>query len=136
MTLKEARKTERARKHAIKIMKTIGLSENVISRFENGEVTLSNYGVVEMLSEKVKELIKESEKSGSLVYHAIYSKTNFGVLVNLLYVSAYENDWECELSSARTGSIVADCNNITYPECSEHGYISVAPYGEGLVRTA
>jgi hypothetical protein len=128
--LGEARKAGRGIKQAVKLMKTVNFPENIITRFEKGEVTLSNYGKLEMLSQAAKELVEKVEKDGYLVYHVIFQQNK----LYILYVSPCEEDWDYEIATAKNGFLLSACQNITYPEWSEHGMVEVKPFGEGVKR--
>lgn len=80
---------------------------------------------------KVKEF---EEKNNSLVYHVIHSHTQFGELLNLLYVSDDEEEWEMDNEDIEDGYAVAYVINLDAPDCSEFGSIAIRESGGGLLR--
>lgn len=127
------------KQEAIKRMKALRLHENAITEFDREDKL--NYsegnGILFWLSEEQKEIVREfEEKSGHLVYHAIYTNAEYGELFNLLFVGKSEEDWENDLILIYEGLAFSYVKNITDDWCSEYGTIAVKPMYGGVVRTA
>lgn len=123
---------------AVKRMKILKMLEQPIKEFkEEGVLNLSeNGGILYWLDEKQKKIVADFEKEfGGLVYHVIHSMTNFGEMLSLLYVSKYEEEWECDIEDLKEGMAVAYVVNLSMPDCSESGTIGVQPSIGGVRRT-
>ena len=123
---------------AIKRMKALGLYPAVIKEFEeDGRLNLAEYnGILFHLDYDEKEMIKIWEQEeNSLVYHVIKTKTSFGLLYSLLYVSDTEEEWEMENNDVKDLTPFVYVFNKTVPEYSEFGSITILPKNGGLVRT-
>lgn len=122
---------------AIKRMKALGLYPAVIKEFEeDGKLNLSEYnGILFHLNDDEKEMIKTWEQDECLVYHVIKSKTSFGLLYSLLYVSDTEEEWEMDFEDIKEYCPFVYVVNKTVPEYSEFGSITILPKNGGLVRT-
>ena len=71
----------------------------------------------------------------ALVYHVIHSYTSFGELLNLLYVSDDEEEWEYDNSDIDDGYVFSYVVNLSEPLFSEFGTIGVKNVSGGLIRT-
>ena len=82
--------------------------------------------------EKVKEF---EERTGYLVYHVIETITTFGKILDFLFVSKYEDDWEYELEDY-DGKFIAMsmANNLSDENCSDMGSIYIRPAIGGIER--
>lgn len=130
---------EKMKKEAVKRMKMLRILPQTIKEFETDDVVNESEGIGALywLNEDEKEMVKEFEKEfGGVVYHVIHSFTEFGELYALLYVSQYEEEWECDNESLKEGFPLAYVVNKSHPYCSEFGSIGVRPSIGGLVRTA
>lgn len=88
--------------------------------------------------EQYEKLIKEFEEKhqGSKVYFAMHTFTEFGELLNLLFVSQYEEDWEYEKEDLKQGIAFSYVYNLDDDICSEFGSIGIRGIIGGLVRVA
>ena len=127
------------RTEALKRMELLKLHENVIDDFK--ELSLLNQselgGILYWVEGEMEKKIREwEEKTGNLVYHVIHDYTEFGELLSLLYVSAYEDEWKMERDDLEDGYPLAYVMNLTDDWCSEYGSIGIRPQWGGVVRTA
>ena len=131
LTLQEKQKEE-----ALKRMKKLKLHPNVIKEFNSeGKLNKSVNGMLFWLEPEEQAVVdKFQEEYGTLVYHVIKSETTFGLLLNLLYVSKEEEEWEMDNEDLNEGYAVAYIENLTDPMCSEIGSIGIIPRFGGLVR--
>lgn len=82
---------------------------------------------------KLVELVTEEEEF--FPYFVIFSQTPEGAVLNILYVSKWERDWEAEremLSNHESYCYVYNLNDSMY---SEYATIKFAKFCGGLVRT-
>lgn len=138
--IKEMMKAE-----AIKRMEKMKIAPEVIELFKEKEevmVSVKELGMVHKLPlpDKFKKLIDEwQEDTGCVVYHAIYSNSEFGALLSVLYVSdcdeGWENEWEIDWEEINSGYPAAYVFNLTTPMFSEIGSIGIEEVNGGLVRT-
>lgn len=134
------------KQEAIKQLKMLDLNSNVLSDFVNDEVVyISEHqkimerdaGILFWANDEQMNYIREfEEKNGVLVYHAILTPFFFGECLSLLYVSKYEIEWEQERAALRRGRIPSYVYNISNPNNSEAGMISIKKASGGLIRTA
>lgn len=81
------------------------------------------------------------EDHNAVVYHATHEHTEFGELLDLLYVSQYCEEWDDdkdELKDLDNGEayVYAYVLNLTDPDCSELGSIGITRKNGGIIRTA
>ena len=76
------------------------------------------------------------EKSGGVVYHAIYEELEFGRCLDLFHVSPYKDEWEHERMKLKNGYSFVYVKNLDADWCSEYGTIQFQECGGGLIRTA
>ena len=124
--------------------KECGLNPKVATYFREGKVYYSYLtaggfmGSIDTINynPKYADVVRsfESQFPGSVVYHAIETKSYFGTMLSLLYVSSDEGDWEAERLDG--GDTIAYVYNVDDPDESEIGYIKVEGFGESgaLVR--
>lgn len=125
-----------AKKQAIKCLKALNLHPNVIREFKKGKLNYSLMGGLYWVDDELKEMIKEIETEKEiLVYHCIRSATNFGELIDCLYVSKYEEEWANDLEDIKSKQACSFCINLNDPLCSEFGVIGVKPIFGGVIRT-
>lgn len=80
-------------------------------------------------------MVQKFEKEhGGLVYNLIFNITNFGVLLTLLYVSPYEEEWEQDRVDINERTPLAYVYNMTVEELSEFGFVGVESVAGGLIR--
>lgn len=128
---------ERKKAEAIKRMKMLKLHDAVIEDFEvRGEVYLSEkIGFLYELDDEQRKRVADFEDIyNGLVYHVVRSHTNFGELLNFLYVSDHEDEWSYDRADLTQGYTVAYVANLSDELCSEVGFIKVCPNIGGLYR--
>lgn len=82
--------------------------------------------------EKVKEI---EEERNIYVYKCILSHTNFGDILDCLYISADEENWQFEREQLQNDGIVDSyCINLYDEYCSEFGCIEITGVNGGLAR--
>lgn len=79
---------------------------------------------------KVREFEKQT---GCLPFHATLSHTDFGDLLDVLYVPADSEDIEDFLEMSKAGLFISRCYNLT-EGFAESGTIRVIPVMGGLLR--
>ena len=129
---------------AVNRMRKLGLYNQVINEFKNDQVVEYSEptklgGILYWVSnnpEWEQEIMKFESEYNGLVYHVIHSYTEFGELLNLLYVSDYEDEWEMENDDIEDGYVFSYVVNLDNPMFSEFGTIGVREAAGGLIRTA
>lgn len=129
---------------AVVRLKMLGVHQNVIDDF-NGKgyhkgkrvINYSEKGILYWVEDdKWKEIISKFEKEyDALVYHVIYSHTNLGDMLSLLYVSDDEDEWGMDREAIAEGFSYAYVENLDDPFLSEIGSIGIEPVFGGVVRT-
>lgn len=126
----------------------VGLHPNALREFEGaGRVNYSegsftpwgSVGVLYWLDgspELESAAARFEEESGSLVYHALLSRTAIGRMLALLYVSRDEEEWGMDRADLAEGRACAYVCNLDDPQLSEYGGIAFEVAGGGIVRTA
>ena len=97
-------------------------------RFQH-EITYSNfdYGIVAM-PEHVRNLVTPFEKDNeALVYHVIESRSNFGIIYCLLFVSKNEEQWRSELIIDEKTEQIFVLSSMIFTEHSERSRIEMIP---------
>ena len=137
------------KKEAINRMKKLGLMKDVIKAFEKGGENSLYYSErinklmpavlywVDNKDDYVKRIKEFENKYKALVYHAILTHTEYGDLLDLLYVSNDEEEWEQDNEDITDGYVFIYSMNIVSPEWndnSEFGTIAVKPRMGGLER--
>lgn len=128
---------ERQAAEALKRMALLNLHPNAVKEFkEEGRLNYSFNAMLYWTSKSHKKVIHEfEEKYEAVVYHVILNHTEFGVLLTLLFVSKYEEEWERDCNDLGNGEVMAYVCNMTDPDMSEFGYVGVKPLMGGVVRT-
>lgn len=124
---------------AVARMKILKMHENAIKDFWHGVLNCSEYGgILYWLDEEKRKLVERFEqRTGGMVYHLIESVTTIGTMLTMLYVSKNESEWESDREEMTAdGYVVAYVENVTYPDCSELGWVVVKPQFGGVVRVA
>ena len=123
---------------AIKRMRALKLHRNTISDLKNGTVNISKQmGALYWADEEEQKIIAEFEKEhNALVYHAIYTPTEFGRCFSMLFVSQYTEEWEMDNKDIEEGYPIAMVINLDDEWCSDMGSIGVTPMFGGLIRNA
>lgn len=136
---------DKQKKEAIRRMKKLGLMDDVISLFSKedrlyySERQNKQYPAVLYWLDndpEYEQMVKDFEEvTGYLVYHVILTRTGFGKILDFLFVSTYEDDWEYEIERCQDGFYVtSQANNLTDESLSDMGSIVVRPAIGGLER--
>lgn len=131
----EAKKAE-----AVERMKKLGIFPQTIQQFErDGKISLSEppFGAFYWIEGEDLERVKEFEAThNALVFVGIRSYTEFGVMDCYLFVSDYEEEWPQDREGIKEQEVLAWVYNRDAPDCSEMGYVGIAPTpAAGLRRT-
>lgn len=131
---------ENKKAEAIKRMKALGIYSETIKQFmKDNLVSYSEppMGANYWLNEDQRKIVEGFEQEyNALVYFAIRSVTEFGVLDSFLYVSDHEEEWEMDNDDIKAGYVVAYVYNYDVPYFSEIGGIAVQERFGGLVRVS
>lgn len=125
---------------ALDIMDELGLSEEIIAaaresghipHFLNGKY----FGNTPLSEEAVKRITEYEQRTGSLVY-AVSSDYLYGYhFMSLLFVSKYEEDWLCDISSnGDVHRVYAYVYNLDYDELSETGSVFLESINGSIKR--
>lgn len=133
----------------LRILEGKGLMPEVRRDFENGRVMWSERvvipglganGILYHLDEnpKFEKIIRDFEAdTDSLVYHATHEVFEFGEVLDIFYVSKYEEEWLTQdREDLEDGYSLVFAANLTSDWLSEYGTIAFEARGGGLVRNA
>lgn len=81
--------------------------------------------------EKVKEYEKENQ---AFVYYCILNHTEFGDMLDMLYVSNNVDNWELEREELQEGLVNVFTSDLVNDYYSESGVISISGINGGIVR--
>lgn len=96
-------KKDKHKQEAMKRLKELDVAQVIMDYLEKDEVLVTRTGELYTLDDELTEDIKKFEENrGHFVYHVI----DMDGLVNFLFVSKYEEDWDYESSMIE--------NNIVY----------------------
>lgn len=113
-----------------------GMNKQIYKDYiESGELYYTDFnGIVRKLSNSLYEkVVKSICESHELVpYYVIMTQTSFGDLINILFVSKYEEDWRMERESG--GIVHCWVENLSEPMFSEYGSITIKSIGGTLIR--
>lgn len=125
-------------KEALERMELMGLAEPIQKGLEQNIVYKSlQDGILDNTNEDDKKIIEDFEKKHKgLVYHIIETKTEFGLLKSLLYVSREKNLWKEEKEQLQQGYAFSYVVNVDEPAFSEFGTIGIGPSISGIMRWA
>lgn len=131
---------EKKKAEAIKRMEFLKLFPPIIKSFRYGDKIARSeppFGAHYWLEDEEKAIAENFEKeNNALVYTAIRSYTNIGMMTAFLFVDDYEEDWDLERDSLANNETVAYVYNHDDPEMSEMGYIGIMlTPAAGLART-
>ena len=143
--LKQLQKQEAINR--LKLLQTkYGLLETVVNEFEKEDVLYYSEYVnkqcpailywVSNKEEYTQAIRKFEEKHNALVYHAILTRTVFGTLLTLLYVTEEKEVWKEDREELQEGLPLAYVINLDDDNCSEFGGIQITGAMGGIVRTA
>lgn len=123
------------KKQALRCMKLLKIHKNAVEEFKNDKLNYSLRGALFWLDDEMKKAVKRAEDIyGIMVYHCILSETEFGVLLDCLYVSKDPDDWEIDIQDIKNGETTSFCINFSAPEFSEFGLIGIRPLWGGVLR--
>lgn len=132
--LRSLKLAESPEKEAETRMKELGLMEDVVKKFRNGDMLVSEFGgILFDPDDDAKKAIDETKDYG-LPYHVVKSVTNVGVMYAVLFVSKYRDEWGHEHYDKKSHTILANVYNKDMDLC-EIGLIGVEPVNGGLIRT-
>ena len=129
----------------LEILKSKGLMGCVKRAFDTKKQTVyySDYGGLFFFDDRGGakqewiDLVKKFEEDyGALVYHITHEYTSFGELLDLFFVSKYEEEWNYDRNDLYNGYSYAYVINLSEPLFSEFGTIGYKTFGGGLIRTA
>lgn len=134
-------KNEEKKQEAIKRMKMLELHHSCIEAFESkDEIWLSeDNGILFDLSQRphILQQIREIEHEYNfLVYHGILTRTNFGTLISLFYISDEKDEWQLDYDDMKENYACVYVLNLDDDICSEIGSIQYKKINGGLVRIA
>lgn len=127
---------EKQKKEALERMSLLRLHPNVIKEFSNYNIiSYSENSTLYWLKESDKKIVEDwQDKTGNLVYHAIYNSFFFGRCLTLLFVSRYEDEWKVEKDDLISGYAMSYVINLDDPICSEYGSVGILLRNGGVVR--
>lgn len=119
-------------------MMAYGMPPGVISRFINtGSIVVSDTSISEnylpadkTTTDRVRQF---EEQYGAIVYAVIRANTLVGVTDTYLYTTQYQTEWQIRMANIKRGTPRIYMENLTYPECSEFGYVRTRTSKNGLV---
>ena len=129
---------ERMKEEGLERMKKLNILATAIEEFKKEDKlykTEGQKGVLYDLDDEEKKAVEKVEKEwNGVVYHVIKSFTEFGTLLNMLYVSQYDEEWEMDRENLKEMIVFAYVKNLDSDQCSEFGSIGVKPMIGGVVR--
>ncbi len=136
---------DKMKKVALKRLKEMKLLGSVISLFSKedrlyySERINKQYSAVLNVLDENEELYKKvkefEEKTGNLVYHCILTQTTFGTILDMLFISTYEEEWKYDYEKMDDFYRVMSMEtNLSDEMLSEMGSILVRPSMGGLER--
>lgn len=135
------------RKGMIETAKQLFIKKDTIPVFERIAPTRNIvYGTLFSLEEvnefpeyqeyDLKEMIENFEKSrNAVVYLATTEKAEFGLLIDLFYVTKYEEEWPMDIENLKNNRQLVYTYNLTNPYFSERGTIRFSVKFGGVLRT-
>ena len=125
-----------------------GLHEDVLKMFQNNRLYYSDCLIYDMpilytfekgnnVDPEWLRMVKEvEEKYGICVYHITHCYTTFGELLNLIYVTSNEEEWNDDWSDLFQSCPFSYVINLSEPSFSEFGSIGIEVVNGGIVRVA
>lgn len=122
---------------AVARMKLLGILKTPINEFKkDGVINRSENGILYWLDDEEKQMVADFEKDNDgVVYHAIKTLSNIGLMYSLLYVSKHTEEWEMDRADIQEGMAFVYVVNKDMPDCSEFGTIGIRPLFGGVLRT-
>ena len=132
---------EERKQEAIKRMEALGLHKDCINAFKNkNEVWVSEWmGTLFDMSQRqkmLKQIEEISKKYNLLVYHIIFTPTEIGDMLSLLYVSEEKDEWKLDWDDMKYNEVMCYVINLSDDILSEFGRIAYKKANGGLIRTA
>ena len=125
---------------AINFIKQLDMHENVLAEFKAGTINASESGgILYWANEHETEMIVKLQADGNVVWHIIRGIFVLGGVDECemtCYLLATEDDPSYLMVEDGEYEVFAFVANISWPDCSEYGYIYIKPSVGGLVRTA
>lgn len=111
-------------------MQKLKLKPELISKFaEEGVIPVFYTGIpdgVVALDDNDYKYIEELQKRHKfLIYCVICIDSSYGEMISYLYVSDYEEEWEMDNADLEDGYAMTYTQNVTHPEFSEFGSITI-----------
>lgn len=135
---------EEQKEVALRCMKNFKLMDQICNEFEKeGTLYYSERmnqvfdGILYWISNKPEwaQKIKELEEEYDiLVYHCYYYRASYGEILDCLYVSGNEEDWEETVEDTKDGYANIFAINLTIPEYSEFGSSIYCPKNGGISK--
>lgn len=129
---------EKQIEEAVKRLKLLDFSNDLIKTFvtENKPFISDTTGFIRELNGKEINMVKEWESdTGNVVYHLIENIAPFGANLSFLYVSKFEDEWYMDCRDLLDCLPIVYVENLTFPDCSEYGSISIyKALTGGLIR--
>lgn len=136
---------DKMKKLAIKRLKEMKLLGSVTSLFSKedrlyySERINKQYSAVLNILDENEELYKKvkefEERTGHLVYHCILTQTTFGKILDMLFISKYEEDWEYDYEKMDDFyRVMSMATNLSDEMLSDMDSILVRPSMGGLER--
>ena len=93
---------ERQRDEALKILelltKKYNLNDEPVKIFKKGEYGITSQTTKDLDGKQLIKIIREfEEKYDSVVFYTIITPFIFGTVINMLYISKYEEDWHLSI---------------------------------------
>ena len=140
--LKELQKTEAT--HRLQLLeKLYKMHQNVLREFTADEIIYyserinkSFSGILYCINNKQKyvDAVKEIEQKYNIyIYHCILSHTEFGDVLDMLFVSSAQEEWEQEIEDLKSGYVQSYCY-VLNGDSSEFGTIKIKGINGGLTR--
>lgn len=119
--------------------------KNVLKEFKENEINIlfrkfwwiyaRNFILVRNNHQYVERVKEIEEKRNIYVYKCILSHTNFGDILDCLYISSDEENWGYEREQLENDGIVDSyCINLSDEYCSEFSCIEITGVNGGLAR--
>ena len=136
---------DKMKRLAIKRLKEMKLLGSVTSLFSKedrlyySERINKQYSAVLNILDENEELYKKvkefEERTGHLVYHCILTQTTFGIILDMLFISKYEEDWGYDYEKMDDFyRVMSMATNLSDEMLSDMGSILVRPSMGGLER--
>lgn len=139
---RQLQKTEATQRLQL-LEKLYKMHQNVLKEFTADEtiyyserINKSFCGILYWLNNipKYVDAVKEIEQKYNIyVYHCILSHTEFGDLLDMLFVSSAQEEWEQEIEDSKSGYVQSYCY-VLDGNGSEFGTIKIKGVNGGLTR--